>query len=1630
MQRVIQNKKHLSQFILDLCGYSLDEANYHRDVYAFHLHIAFRRQAVLQMEKWNSLCQQIKDQGLNLESPSEKQELYSDILAFAQTIVDEVQQAETDPVAVKLIKTGYLSKLDKARKNAEQAIRFLYPAGELAADASIGSLPLEDEYSQMLRAQITHLDTLLSLPFVLEKLCLRLASNQGVNYVPRKNAQVLAALLDTLHNYRDNQQTSLYRTLKLILQISMPDLPADSPLLDTLLQDLLPFLNHCIETDRDLEQHKKALFPESAPHISQARKELLATVGVHIESMQEIVQETLLEPVNQCVDAFGDLQGLSSATELAIQTQDPMERVLQIGTIFTHFDRLASLPAQAMPGVLPPWLEETSNYYQGFRQTAAAFQQIIIDAGQTAYNGLGLFYSRLLSFLPESITRYFSSHDDLQQLLQTIDPDTTMDGRAILIALSFNDLLLHSGVEEALHERLYHAYCSEVCPDKGPLPFVEFEELRLGIKSLNQSPTNKKKIELSGLGSLDLRQLEILNRIKDLKNSENQFTTDIKTPALLSSRLNEFINQLAGLKKSTDESLQVYKTRFLEPALARMLTLSLQELFLPQLELLIDNLKPETPASVRASIHLLPDIYTKIRSGSSLSEKDFDILQSCFSKENIPFGRLRTLNKKLPTKHFQPIKLLLTPHQILVEQIKTLFPPIYNIMREVLQSLDKQRSECTTLLDLVPEGSALYNLCRNKLDYIQGLQAIINELQRKISTESQSTALAISSLIHEGSWDKIRTEASNTSLLSMSKQLVRFAWAVIPADSAKPDDQFLTNFMRYALKDSDIGRLHDNYLTYSAGLNNSFIPEFMTLLGDPLTVGNILPGKEVMLDRLMQGLLDVGQNETALSWAGRILANQTGHLISQIDSKTVIELFPYPFLGRIALEAIRSQRVQQGLVNLISTITTPIHGVLSEQASNLVDVTKNHLYSLLGVNIQKSIEESALHYARYPTQSSNDQRDVFAMYYLQYRAIKENSPDAKSKACVRLLFKELSREAEIELVEAFSRLDQTLQYDQPDALQETENQLQFLLLNLNMQDPDNNTLIRLALINRYLLMALEAAQGHINRANTEFEAIKTLAQVLEKLASVVEENSDLLQQIKPATHLTTQRYFENLRAAVANAQTVFSQFSENNNAQLRDNEEEERLGLTVAAVENNRSRNNWPRQLWRIGGVFYQIASFVSLWASIILPIVFSFGAAAFLQGFFTALGIGAAVGAAATIPGAVVLAALFLSRVLVNTIKQIWTRRREFDAIVNNPDYSGFKKFGLVTLIGLKCLGLATLNAAFTDFIVSRVNNLFFISPAREFQASLQEYPTADLLLQENESLGLLETNLKIFAQSLERQDDILHSPELERAYRELTEQMQIVTVYIEGNNDARRRDNGQLDRLNNCREALTTLQNLMPSLVAIQQLNQALQEKPIEQASSSSSTMITKLPQSDQGDLSLTKEFTHRKIQLATMVNSYLQTTANLTLIKQPESAGYLPMLISGFYEALSYAGRFFNWRWHQIPVSQEATSIATSSSLMTTPQSFTLLPGDSLNTDLIQPESRRSLIVDMATFQKETQEAADSLFDEILDSFVIVEDSLIVDAPSSASTSSIIKQNRLSFFSPAIPVSEGEMPCLRPK
>ncbi|WP_133141204.1 hypothetical protein [Legionella spiritensis] len=1577
---IADSKKSLSQFILDLCGFTLDNAQVSSETYAFHLHIAFRRQTILQADKWDELCQAVSSKPLYWEDPLSTS-LQRELNDFAQSIVDEVVRAKADPWAIKLLKTGYLSNLDKARKNSELAIKKLM---NTPIDQSIYRGPIEDpsleKYVEALKAHITYLDSLLALPFVLEKFCIRMAENKGVNYLPKKSTEMLTAILDTMDQAIGAEGVASgisIEALKIAVQITMPELPIDGELIDTISRELLPFLNQVIENNQLLERCKKNIFPAKNPEMSRARQELLASMGVHFDSLQSIVENTLLQPIQECANLAAGVEGLAYETIDVIRKDNIVDRMEGIGKMFSNLEQIVGVSESLDSDLLPPWLLEARKYYEQLRKVNGVVEKTAAAVNQ----GFGIFYNGVAYFIPESVRQYFNEPDSYRKVLSTIARGKSeVRVESILAYLSFFELAKAGGIYDpldsfdALRERFFYAYMGELQKTTEGLSvdYKKYKKLEEFFADIKLEKPLAERIEAFATSAFDsedalpksLRgavapaQFDMLVMIHRLKDLEAAFDDDTEIDiARQELALKELTAALAMVKEVGNESITAFGNEFLQPAAERVLLRFMQRQFIPLLEQVIDRPEPKIRVN-KAYVKNLSDIYSKLKSGVLLSSKEFRQLKDCFgdSDEFVaikpPFDVAKSLKTALngfsSGKAKAPAwEICETPHQKLIATIKHSLHTVKPVLEQISSGLERQLDACKLLQELSEEGSDLSRLCANKIKYIEVLKAKLDELSFSIENYPDQFAQGIESLLNGEDLEKARKNLTDMSMLSLPGKLVRFAWHVWPSESDNFDSHFLDNLLTYYLKDTDLGVIYEAQQQFVNDLNDHPVPELMPVLSDPLALANIMPRQEEIMDELVNQLIGLGTGgESLWDWSQNFVNKAALDLIGNIDKNTVVKLFPYPFLGEIAFQVFQSGPSKALLAGALESLQKKYGGIVADKAEEVVEAARNRLYPLLGIEIQKSVEAGAYEYAMAENRGdvAPEKRDAFAMYYLQYRAIKQRNPEMKTDECLRFLFKALLDHPEEEggseskiddLVRAFEDFDKELfkKEHKADQLEETNNQLQFLISNLDFSDPGNDMVIRMALINRFLLMAFDASEklGTGMRDELQQQGLELLSRVLQQMEMTKPEDKEdetvsihdagldesfivlhpksttpatLMRNLKPAHETASRLYLQRLQEVLGSTQTRIGQAFSERERRLEDNEQERQLGRTVAAVEYDKSKNNYPRLIYKIGAMLYEGISLVAFWASVIAPLLAGGGVT---QALFTALGIAGAVGSAASVYGLVALAVVAAIRFTVKLGFEIWYHRKEFNDIANNRDYSVPKKIGLITLVTLKCIGLAALKTVFTDYLVAKATTLLALVPLKRIREAIKVYPSEEAITTEKAVLDTLKTRLQTMKRLVDEQ---LNHPEamlpedLEQAYAELEEAMDDARDELDRQlsfNDVRNTEAYRNTR-NDYKAAYEHIKNLYQSLKTINEIGQSIHED--EPAPERIGNRV------DKGKGKLPIEVLPEQPSLdangrVDMAAYYAKTHPS---VAAESSKGYGTYLVSGFFRLVAGAGCLF--------------------------------------------------------------------------------------------------------------------------
>ncbi|CDZ75883.1 hypothetical protein BN59_00143 [Legionella massiliensis] len=1598
---IARDIKELSNFVLDLCGFTLDEAGYDSKAYVFYLNVAFSHQAILQSEEWHAICKAVADanqSGRPVNWAQENQDLHKKIVAFAQSIVTEVTEASQDNLAIKLIKTSYLSNLDRAKKSTEHAIRHLaVKPGQNLFNVNVSTvLPPEImaqesvDFIGVLKAQRAYLNSLLELPFVLEKLCIRLAENKpGANYQPRKTAEMLAKTLDTidaaLNADEADRQGKLIRGLKLALAVTMPDVQfADHELVDMLSDEFLPFVNKIIESHHTLGAEKAKVFPKnddgSESEEAIARRQLLATMDVQFDSIQDILVNTLLEPANQCSQAITGTVGLGLAAVNALVTDNQIDRLAYIGTAFENFDKIAAVSAQIDPSLLPSWLNQANGYYQQVRTGAT----VVEGVAQTALRGLGAFYDYAVALIPKAVRNYLSRTDSLTRVLNQIDEqpnDFQLD--KVMAYFAFYDLVKAGAIQDDdLKSKLFDAYMSEVVKADTKLRpeeflFKDYKQLENQLRSkfnlqqpLAAGIANVMRPSVptaSLIGAVDFfkisspQKLEILILVNRLQTLESKF--DSKMPV---QAFNELIKAVEEVAKYESEALKNFHKEFLVPAMLRMQGEYQTKRLIPLLETLLQTTTNET--------HKLRVVYSKLKENINLSPRDINFLNDYITnhgefgaQETEEFDSFKALSTLLPPdkKKLENSKWL-TPSeknkQDAAHTLETITPGIQLLLDVLQDRLDEQLDSCKELTAL-SSNERITKLAAKKLEYIAALNGLINQLRAGLETPHSDLQGYLLQML-QGDLAAMTAEpreilAANTA----PGKLLDLAWNIWPsaADKLSPTNMLAYRLLTYYLKQTENQPLLDVVQaeeSYKVELNSNPVPALMKELNDPLAPVNIIPSQEKIMDAIVQNLVEAGK-KSAFSWG----VNYVQQVVAGISREQLVRFLPYPFLAELALQAIQSETVQARISPIVNSLMNEYGGVVSDKLDEFTKIAKSRLYPILGIELQKTIEAGAYNYMLNPDSASAADRDSFAMYYLQYREMKINSEPFDEQAVIQFLFAELladnkpEQQEEIKgiIAATFDNLDAKLPDFAPpksDAIKETELQLEFLIGHLDLSDHSNDTLIKLALVNRLLVMAMDAAEqlGNAEQVTRlQEQAIRKLSDTLEKINELsvayksdqtrTDEDDDegfvlmsnkatpesMVEVISGANKRAAKLQLSQVKARINKAKDVVDKQVNKHQAMLST--KEPLLGLSVWEWEYKKSTSNRI-----IVNVLLFLAKYLGpifTWSSIISAILAGKGTIAVLaiSGGLSATGIGLAV-----------VAGIAVLNLIWNVGRKFYENLAEFKRISEEtPSLS--ERAGKITLLVLKCIGLALAKTLFLDFIAVKLATLFAFGPFTTLRNAFRAWPSKDRVEEEQTLLLGLQTKLAALQELVDKQINHIEKktdPETEALYedqsqaidvlvKELDLDMPTVETLMNGlsSNDARFTIESYQEVLDayqtnfaDLKKEFVILERLLAAQAAI-----AVQEKPQNAEVSKPVQSVEKVP------VQVTKE-------TKAVVVSLEAYKAKLN-IDQPHSPEQPEVKQQG------YVSRFWNWlRAPKTTVVQQPelqTNKAASSVAFSTSQSF---------------------------------------------------------------------------------------------
>lgn len=1438
--------------MLDLCGFTLDEANVDSKAYAFYLHVAFRHQLILQAEQWQTILTAIDDKNVNFYELDEGTQL--SIQQFAQAIVTEVNEASQDSWAVKLIKTSYLGNLDRQRSCNDYAIRYFHASNEqnqadLSASTCFSDDRMVQAFTNAIRAHSHYISAISTLPFVLEKACLNLAKNRGCNYQPQKAAEMLAATLDTINKGFD-PSTGKKVLIQVILDISFPGLSSslDSDVINNFTNELIPFINTIIDSAKKLELEKAKIFPENDAEISLARQHMLASLGVHFYSIDTILTQSLIEPVEHCNQAISGAVSLVDAAHRAATDNNTFNRLHYINNIFSEFNNLANACNQLDSSLLPEWIKQANNHYELLKHEVSNLKAV----AQSAIEGLGSFYSYAISFIPKVIRDYCANVSVLNEVFKLvgIEDDIELQNKSAIAYFSFYDLAKKSKLDGLLKEKFFVVFMDELVktnPHFKPNHF-KYEDYLALEEQLNKKehldldkPLNQRiGINIDPTQSLvnafrvqDMTQLNILLLINRLKNLEANFA-----PKNFQTTFIELAAAITNAENNQQEAYQLFNKRYLLPAAQRLLQQYQTERLTPLVEELLDSIGPSH--SLLHEKHKLYTIYSKLKETIKLDAEDLSLIQECWLTHkqidlSSEIDQCIELANHLPNDKRKPASWL-TPKEKAKDNAKrnweTVLPVIEQMLNLLQQSLDKQKKACKQLKSL-SQNDTIITLCNSKIAYIDSLNKFINTLKSNLRDPYDELHVYANRLLNAEIKELTLEQYNKLAEASTANNLIRFAWNVLPATHSKQSklNEIVYNLLNHYFEQSPLTEIINAEQNYTEALNQNPIPALFKELNTPLALTNIIPAQEKMMDVIVDKLVEEG-SKNVLSWGTNFLKQAA----EKITRQQLCQFLPYPFLADLAIDALQSDMVQASIAPVFNSLINEYGATITDKIDEVREIAKNRLYPILGIEIQKTIELAAYNYLENSTEASTTERDAFAMFYLQYQEIKRNSQAFNADSTIEYLFPSLltskqinKRDLIVKFKNKFAELDNIYGNDfftQKAPEEAINDQLVFLIQHINLSDPANEQLIKLTLLNRFLLMVMENAE-QVNpetQIRLQQQAIGKLSEALKKIKDSAELPEVDEEFVLVNDQLTREQMALSLadatkRATKLQLQLIQQQLNATKNLvdkELGYREEMLRsknlMGKSLAEWKYYKAKFS-PKWITaaKVFSFLFEVISFISTWSAIITSAATGIAAGTgVLPAVFIALGLTGLFGPAATIASIAIFATILAIRVTYKFISEIWNRRDEFKDLAK-PSADGKKpsvgkQFGLGLLLVLKCSFLAIAKTFFTDYLIVKITTLFALSRINWLRNSFKSWPNKAKVQEEHDHLNTVQTKLEqlqaLIADQIKCLDKEKDSTnhfytnqkiEIDRVKQELIEAIGSIRNWVKNKQDARYIEEGR---------------------------------------------------------------------------------------------------------------------------------------------------------------------------------------------------------------------------------------------
>ena len=578
-----------------------------------------------------------------------------------------------------------------------------------------------------------------------------------------------------------------------------------------------------------------------------------------------------------------------------------------------------------------------------------------------------------------------------------------------------------------------------------------------------------------------------------------------------------------------------------------------------------------TPATIKTAADSITEVLTRFE---SLSEKNLGS-----TKNQLALSFNTTQNEQLQKGKTTTSS---TTHNITHHKIQEVLNRLTPLCDHILEGFNQQLASTQDLLTLCP-NDPLKKLCESKINYLNALIKCNSSLLEDMKSGGK-LALQLKQLING--------EKLSANALHLTNQLLSIALEVTHPSNQMTDATLQEKLLAYTLNQSDYTI---NLVEAKHSFENQFNltpppPELIIQLGNPLY--QIAPTSK-LIHKGVNHLINLGKT------------NILEPLGCQFVTITALALaFPEALIADIVTGILiqpdlkkRLGSMFQSFTNYLMPETNAVSKFISHQQQKLTDTFSNYICHLLDIEVEKVLEQKAYEYVTSNPVNrlklNKNERDAFSGFYLQYRALKKVNPNLNKTECIQHLFKQVlqdkSESLQQKMIQAFNNeletVDKALMNiptmtQGSDNMSQLEEELAFLISNIDFKKPDEKALIVMTLCNRLIMMQFEASNQLVDSEKRKLQqkAIGLITAVLQKLEKDDEKNEIRTQlraeAIIPATQYATKFKLNELQKNLSNSLELIDKgIKDREQQQHADANENEpkRLGRTVFAVEISKS---------------------------------------------------------------------------------------------------------------------------------------------------------------------------------------------------------------------------------------------------------------------------------------------------------------------------------------------------------------------------------------------------------------------------------------------------------------------------